>query len=305
MNNSIKKYGIIGFIILLLIGAYVLFTNKGTNQIAPNIAKEDAVNQNLTPEDSITHGHGLAVDAADSSKVYIATHHGLLVLINDKDLYAVGKSNDDYMGFSPNPKIANEFFSSGHPQSGGNIGFQTSIDGGVTWKKISDGLDGPVDFHAMGVSSLNPKLIFGWYQGNLQRSSDGGKNWQKIPIEFVVVRLIADTANENIVYAASPHGLFISTNRGESWQRTLEGFVSTLAIHPADAKTMIVASEKLGLAKTLDKGLNWQKINQSFGGETVLFIAYDWQKHETLYILTDKNSLYKSQNGGEAWSKIR
>ena len=172
MNNSTKKYGIIGIIILLIFGAYLFSKNSLKNQNVASPTVGDVSNQNLTPEDSITHGHGLAVDSADSSKVYIATHHGLLVLISDKDLYQVGKSNDDYMGFSPNPKEPNVFFSSGHPQSGGNIGFQTSVDGGVTWRKISDGLDGPVDFHAMGVSSLNPKLIFGWYQGNLQRSSD-------------------------------------------------------------------------------------------------------------------------------------
>ncbi|MDP3766308.1 MAG: hypothetical protein Q8R04_07385, partial [Nanoarchaeota archaeon] len=100
-----------------------------------NDSKDAAANQ-LYPIHSITHAHGLAVDAADSNKLYIATHHGLLVLLNEKELYKVGKSEDDYMGFSPHPSNPNIFFSSGHPSRGGNIGFQKAEDGGFTWKRV-------------------------------------------------------------------------------------------------------------------------------------------------------------------------
>lgn len=295
MSNQLKKYGIIGIVLLLFIGAYVLFTNKETNQS----------DQNLFPAQSITHGHGLAVDVANSSKVYIATHHGLLVLINDKDLYAVGKSRDDYMGFSPNPKEAKVFFSSGHPETGGNIGFQKSEDGGATWKKVSNGLEGPVDFHAMAVSPINSNLIFGWYRGNLQRSEDGGKNWLKFATSVPFVALAGDTKDENIVYAASPAGLFKSQNKGESWERLIEGFVAAVAVSPKDNQILLVSSEKLGIVKSTDAGKTWQKIDQGFNGESPLFIAFDKQKPETLYILTEKNSIYKSIDEGTSWSKIR
>ena len=251
MKNKSKHYLVVGMLLVAVIGGLAYFSNRTKDRAR----QQDRSPQNtLYPVDAITHGHGLAVDAQDSSKIYIATHHGLLVLVNDKELYTVGQSKDDYMGFSPNSKNAKVFFSSGHPEAGGNIGFQKSEDGGFTWKKISDGLDGPVDFHAMAVSPVNPNLVYGWYQGNLQKSTDGGKSWQKFPTNFVVVRLIADTDDENIVYAASPQGLFMSSNKGESWQRILEGFIATLAIHPKESQTMLVSSENLGLAKTIDKG---------------------------------------------------
>lgn len=51
----------------------------------------------LMREMSITRGHGLALDVADAERLYIATHHGLLVLKNERDLYRVGASQDDYM----------------------------------------------------------------------------------------------------------------------------------------------------------------------------------------------------------------
>ncbi len=70
-------------------------------------------------------------------------------------------------------------YASGHPASGGNLGFIISIDGGKSWAKLADGVGGPVDFHQMDVSKADPKVIYGLY-GGLQRSADGGRSWSKV-----------------------------------------------------------------------------------------------------------------------------
>ena len=233
-----KNY-IIGIVVItfaLLVGA--IWSNSQESSSPPVTESNQGVEQKLYPEDEITHGHGLAVDVSDSNKVYIATHHGLLVLVNEKDLFRVGTSRDDYMGFSVHSTSPSIFFSSGHPATGGNVGFQKSEDGGITWKKISNGLNGPVDFHAMAVSPVNPNL--------------------------------------------------------------LDGFVAAIAIHPTYSQTLLISSEVLGLAKSSDSGKNWQKIEANFNGESPLFIAYDKQKSETVYILTEKNSMFKSTDSGES-----
>ncbi len=171
MNRKIFN---IMLVVLLFIGiGFILFNTS----LKKSNTQENA-NQNLIPADAITHGHGLSVDVNDPNKLYIATHHGLMVLINDKELYSLSNKKDDYMGFSPHPNDSKILYSSGHPESGGNLGFQKSQDGGFTWEKVSDGLEGPVDFHAMTVSPVNPNLIFGWYHGNLQRSINQGKTWK-------------------------------------------------------------------------------------------------------------------------------
>lgn len=300
-----NKYIIIIVTTIILLSGASVFYNSQKEKIASSNSDSNTLIQKLIPETSITHGHGLAVDATNSNKIYIATHHGLFVLINDKDLYAVGENKDDYMGFSPNPKDANVFFSSGHPGSGGNIGFQKSVDGGFTWKKISNGLNGPVDFHAMAISPVNPDIAYGWFQGNIQRSTDGGRTWVKFPTPAPYVALAGDTKDENIVYAASPLGLFKSQNKGETWEKLFEGFVSAIAVHPTLSQTLIVSSEKYGLAKSTDGGKTWIKNNQNFNGESPLFIAFDRQKPEILYFLTEKNGLYKSTDSGDNWNKIR
>lgn len=296
-----KKLIILFIVAMLGIAVFFMFF-RGEKSDTKELDSSDK----LIPIDSITHGHGLTVDVTDSNKLYIATHHGLLVLVNDKDLYQVGEKKDDYMGFSPHPTDSKIFFSSGHPSNGGNLGFQKSLDGGFTWKKVSDGLNGPVDFHAMTVSPATPNLAFGWYRGELQRSTDGGNSWELAgSTNFPVVGLAADPKDENIVYAASPQGLMISKDKGKEWNQLLNGFVSTVAINPQDSQRIISYSEKQQLAKSNDSGQTWEKINADFAGETPLFISFSRQAPEIIYILTERNGLYKSLDNGTNWNKIR
>lgn len=286
------------------LGLFVWSRSTGTSE---------SLNQNqLIPESVISHGHGLAVDPNDSSKVYIATHHGLLVLQNDKDLFRVGASTDDYMGFSVHPTESNVFFSSGHPSLGGNIGFMKSVDGGFTWKKISNGVDGPVDFHSMALSRVNPNLMYGSFQGNIQRSTDQGKTWEIVSRNHNPVSLATDSQDENRVYAvdAQGQGVLVSIDKGVVWESLsseLEGgLVSTIALHPTDANIIFAYSEKIGgLGKSTDAGMTWSNTKELFNGEMVLHLAFDRNSPATLYALTVENKLFKSTDTGDNWIQVR
>lgn len=305
MTNFSKKYIWIVIALIVIVGGIFLLSGRGNNP-----AGDSALN-NLYPEKGISHGHGLAVDVQDPSKVYIATHYGLLLLENEKELYRVGRSKDDYMGFSPHPTEANVFFSSGHPSMGGNIGFQKSEDGGITWNKVSNGVNGPVDFHAMTVSPVNPDLMYGWYQGNLQRSIDQGKTWEIVNRDLLPVYLAADTQDENMVYAAMPQGqgVMVSRDKGSNWTSLSPalqgGAISVIAIHPQDSKILLTFSERLGgLGKSIDGGTTWAKISEGFGGETILHIAFSRSEPNTAYALTHENKLYKSTDAGDTWTQV-
>src|SRR5918996_5005201 len=78
----------------------------------------------------VTHFHGLAVDATDSSRLYLATHDGLFVVEPDGTAHPVSEMRDDLTGFTPHPKKPSIFYASGHPAGGGNLGVITSTDGG-------------------------------------------------------------------------------------------------------------------------------------------------------------------------------
>lgn len=294
------------FSMLAIAGIYAFSISGGQKKTA---APENNIVKSLIPATEITHGHGLGLDPNDPSKLYIATHHGLYLLKDEKNLFEVGQDGNDYMGFSPDPKKSDRFFASGHPTSGGNIGFQMSDDGGFTWKTISDGIDGPVDFHALTVSPVNSNLVYGWYHGGVQQSNDGGKTWQNFPNKFIIVNFAADPSDENIVYAASPQGLFVSKNKGQDWFSLLDpsqgGFISTISIDPNSSKNILVFSEKMGLIKSNDSGTTWSKISSNFNKETPLYITRSKQSANIGYLITEMNSIYKTTDNGDSWAKIR
>lgn len=259
---------------------------------------------------SFQDAHGLAVDPTDSKKVYIASHNGLLLLENDQNLYQVGKVADDYMGFSIHPTNGQTFFTSGHTSTmTGNLGFQKSDDGGRSWEKLSNGVNGPVDFHAMAVSQANPELVYGVAQGRLQRSTDGGNTWQVVPTNLAgVISLTTHPSAPDTVYAATQRGLQVSKDRGQTWQpmsSSLPGAVAVLAINPANPAEMLTYSQTGGLAKSADAGQAWTPLSAAFAQQVVLYVAYDKQVPTTIYALTQENQLHKSSDGGASWRQIR
>ncbi len=302
MKNK-KIYLIFGVLAIIIIAG--IFLQPKNDNAKNNTTSIGSQSKKLIPVDTVTHGHGLATDPNDPMKLYIATHEGLFVLVNEKQLYRVGDSRDDYMGFSSHPKDPKILFTSGHPVGGGNVGFQKSEDGGFSWTKLADGVDGPVDFHAMSVSPANPDVVYGWYRGALQRTTDGGKTWVIVgKTKFVVVGLTADPKDENVLYAVSPQGLFVTRGKGSSWNRLMEGFVSAVGVSPSDSQSLLSFSEQQRLAKSNDGGKTWQKMDESFNGEVPLFIAFQRQNPKIVYTLTEKNSIYKSIDSGTNWNKI-
>lgn len=308
---------LVGVMVLLLVGGVILWNRSAsqpsitTSRDTPSISPSSSTSTpNLYPAGSLTHIHGFSTDVEDPKRLYIATHHGLLVLLDGKDLYRLGKSEDDFMGFSVHPKKADIFYSSGHPITGGNIGVQVSKDGGVTWEKLSDGIDGPVDFHAMTVSAVNPDLLYGWHGGKIQRSQDGGKNWQVVANMPVALRsLLGDPQDANFVYALTPQGLLASQDQGVTWKEigTLkkDGRYSAFIVRPTDSKYLLVFSDKVGLLVTQDKGVTWKEVKTPFGKETVIYFSYSYQNPNEVYALTNNSAVYRSMDNGETWRKIR
>lgn len=290
--NSIMTIRWLGFLCILLvaigIGVLYMLGNGEEKQAAAGFV----------------HAHGLAVDVSDDSKLYIATHHGLFVLQDGKNLQRVGSSNDDYMGFSPHPTQANIFYTSGHPEAGGNLGFQKSEDSGVTWNKIADGLNGPVDFHALAVSPVNPDRMYGWYKGLFQRSSDGGRTWEQSVIPTPPFALVADSQEQDTVYALTEQGILASKDSGTSWASLPGGLgndVQAFSIHPVDNKKMLAYSQIKGLAISTNSGVSWQNIPAEFNKEAVLHIAFNKKNPLIAYVLTQSNVIYRSDDGGYQW----
>ena len=162
------------------------------------------------------HIHGLTFDPQDDNRVLLATHHGLYALdLGTRKVVPVGESRQDFMGFSV--AAEDRFFASGHPETGGNSGVLHSTDGGVTWTTLSEGVDGPVDFHQMTTSPADPQTLYGAFAGGLQRSQDAGATWEVIgPVPDGLVDLVGSALDPDTLYAATEAGLLRSQDAGAS-----------------------------------------------------------------------------------------
>lgn len=255
---------------------------------------------------SLQDAHGLAVDHSNPSKVYIATHTGLLVLNNDNELQRVGSAKDDYMGFSAHPSDPNTFYASGHPSRGGNIGFQKSNDGGKTWQKIANGIGGPVDFHAMAVSQADPRIVYGVYRGQLQRSNNEGKDWQLVQSSLAnPIVLATSPTSKDTVYAGTTDGLLVSQNQGASWTKlSLNKAVVSVAVNPKNEQQIATYSQEQGLVISNDDGKTWGK-QGNYAGSMVMHLAYDVQNPSVIYLINQSLEVHKTTDGGKVWKKVR
>ncbi len=272
-------------------------------------SKSSSRDQYLTPVSSLADAHGLAADVADPSKLYIASHHGLFLLKDEKELYRVGPVQDDYMGFSSHPSNPNIFFTSGHPAEGGNLGFQKTEDGARSWKQVGTGAGGQMaDFHAMAVDQIDPSLAYGYFHSNLQKSTDGGQNWQTLSATpGQIISLTADPKTKGTIYASTTQGIKVSHNAAGSWSdlsQSLSGAVTVLALNPTNSQEMLAYPESQTLVKSIDGGKTWNKVS-GFSGGVMLYMNYSKITSGLVYGIAQDTSIYKSTDGGTTWNKIR
>ena len=247
-----------------------------------------------------THVHGLAVDPQDPSRLLIATHHGLFRAGPDGTAERIS-AVQDFMGFNPHPSDPGTLFASGHPAEGGNLGFITSTDEGKTWKQVSPGAGGPVDFHQMTVSPADPNTIYGAYRG-LQVSRDAGKNWEVIgPTPDRLIDLAASAKDVDTLYAATESGLFISTDGGKTWKALLEGApVSLVEVTPEGSLYAFVLER--GLVKANEPPVTLTDLSNTFGQDYLLHLAADPTNPNRLFAATGSGQVVTSMDGGRTWT---
>lgn len=248
------------------------------------------------PLGSVAHIHGVSVDPEDPQRLYLATHHGLYRASPDGTAVRISTRRDDLMGFTPHPRDAKTFYASGHPERGGNLGFIVSTDGGVSWRQVSPGLKGPVDFHAMDVSRSDPNVIYGVH-GGLQRSRDGGKTWEMVaPAPDGLIGLAVAPEDADMLYAATTAGLLVSRDGGRSWgPATMLRRPVSMVGSAADGN---VYAYMAGVGLMRREGANWSTLGALGGDRVALHFA---AAPDRLYAITQHGEIMVSRDGGRTW----
>jgi photosystem II stability/assembly factor-like uncharacterized protein len=248
-----------------------------------------------------THLHGIAVDRSDPSALVLATHHGVWRLDGSGTARLISDNRHDYMGFTAHPADAYTFFASGHPEGGGNLGFIVSRDGGRSWQQLSEGLRGPVDFHAMDVSAADPDVVYGLY-GGVQVSHDGGQSWEmRPPPPADTFALAASSVDADIVYAATRDGVMVSRDGARSWQTARYGGQPVSLVETAADGTIYAYVLGEGLVRAEEPDLDWQPLGNGFGDDIPLHLAVDPTDPQRLYVATREGRVLASADGGRNW----
>src|SRR5580704_6978455 len=198
---------------------------------------------------------------------------------------------DDIQGAEKDPMIVYVGFATG--------GLWKSTDGGSHWKSQFDNM-ADESIGAIGIAPSDPNVVYvGTGEANNRQSSsigdgvwgttDGGAHWTHLGLEDsqAIGRIVVDSTNPNIVYAAvnghlfgpnPDRGLYKSADGGKTWKKSKfidndTGFTD-VAMDPSNPKILYAAS--------LSRRRTWWGYN---GGSA-------------------NSALWKTTDGGDSWTKL-
>jgi len=197
---------------------------------------------------------------------------------------------------------------------------------------------------AAGVVGDRFTYYMGATGGGVFKTTDAGASWENVTDGFVgtgsVGAIAVAPSDSNVVYVGMGEaairgnfshgdGVYRSTDAGETWTHVgLEDTrqIGRIVVHPTDPDTVFVAAlghvfgpnAQRGIFKSTDGGETWRKIlyvNDRSGAIDVamdpnnprnLFAAF-WQVRRTPWSLESGgpgSGLWRSQDGGETWTKL-
>jgi photosystem II stability/assembly factor-like uncharacterized protein len=138
-------------------------------------------------------------------------------------------------------------------------------------------------------------------------TADGGASWRVTTgwRSAEVLWVTMDPSNADILYAATPYGVFASRDGAASWAEKNTGlpklpFTSSVIVDRSDHATVYCSTED-GAYKSTDAGETWARMSLSVGGIRV--IAQNPHDSAMLVAGTEDNGIYISRDGGKVWAK--
>jgi photosystem II stability/assembly factor-like uncharacterized protein len=193
-----------------------------------------------------------------------------------------------------------------------------SRDGGERWTllgRIGEHHDDVIMSIVVDARSANTIYATSWtlssHGGGVYRSTDGGRNWQLIGLEGLVVRAIAQApSNSDILVAGAHDGVYRSEDSGKHWSRIspenhddLRNFDS-IAIDPHDPNTIYAGTYHLPW-KTVDGGKTWAPVHQGMVDDSdVMSITID-QDNASHVFASACSGIYQSPDGAANWTKFK
>jgi len=165
-------------------------------------------------------------------------------------------------------------------------------------------------------------MYFGTFPTGIYKTTDGGEHWLESNVGWTndgVFCLVFHPEDTDVIYSGTYNGLNRSLDGGRHWEIWDEGWppeqwVFSIAFDPVDPETMYACSkngENEGggrpdfygtVMKSIDGGAHWSPITQNLNlSQEFLKILVDPQDRNTLYLATQNQGVWISDDAGENW----
>lgn len=152
-------------------------------------------------------------------------------------------------------------------------------------------------------------------------SDDEGRSWTKWKLSVAGVALArqdvyAVAAVNGTLWIGTHDGLLMTTQPDEGWRKITEGLpdgLIPLAIEVAatDARVMYLGSARHGVFRSEDGGHRWRAVNHGLPAAVgvapispIDHVVVDPSDSDTVYVSTDVNGFYMTDDGGRQWKAI-
>lgn len=206
-------------------------------------------------------------------------------------------------------------------------GILKSVDGGVTWSNINDGLTS-LSVGGLAMHPNNSQFLFATtgkasaflneereLYGAVFKTTDGGQHWRKVyprgrDFQIRYSAVASAPSNPNIVYVDAGHEFLRSTDGGETWtrfdvsHRTMagewRGQPIALAVHPENPDLVYMNAYDGGVFRSEDGGRSWVDASAGYSGLRTWDIMVD-PKNAGHVVVGSKSGVYASSDGARTW----
>lgn len=168
-------------------------------------------------------------------------------------------------------------------------GIFKSADGGLTWRKLTNGLPGHTGRIGLTVFQKNPKIVYAIVQsdeggqsdiddinskrGGVFRTEDAGESWTRMsplnPRSFYFSQVRVDPVNDQRLFVLG-YALHVSEDGGRTFREDHFAKVHVdchaLVIDPRDTRRVLLGTDG-GIYQSFDSGKTWEHLHRIAAGE--------------------------------------
>ena len=259
----------------------------------------------------------LAYDPQNPDHIFLGTSTGTLFFSTDGGHTWARSAHlgngDDYVidHLAIDPQSPNKMYAAAWSVENQQAGdFFRSNDGGTTWE-TTPAMHGK-SIRAMAIAASDSKTLIAGALDGVFRSTDSGKNWQRISssnqeihnIESIAV----DPKNPDVVYAGTWHLAWKTEDGGANWHHINKGMIEDSDVFSiivdSTNPSVVFASACSGIYKSQTAGDSFQKIQGiPFSARRTRVLKQDPSNSAIVYAGTTEG-LWKTTDAGKTWSRV-